>query len=127
MNSRKQGDVGTGFAIAHFLSNGYTVSIPISDSQAYDLVVEKSGQFLKVQAKTCFKKRVQGNCSFYNVELRTVSNTRGKKLSIRKLTKDDCDLIFIVDGENKKYLIPFSNVEGMGQISLSSRQEFLVG
>ena len=127
MNSRKQGDVGTGYAIAYFLSNGYTVSIPISDSQSYDLVIEKDGRFQKVQAKTCFKKKIQGKCEFYNVELRTVSNTRGKKLNIRKLTQDDCDIIFVVDGDNKKYLIPFVEVAGFGQISLSSRQKFLVG
>lgn len=56
MNTRKQGDIGTSFAIAYFCSNGYTVSIPISDSQPYDLVIEKSGILQRVQVKTCFRK-----------------------------------------------------------------------
>lgn len=124
MNSRKQGDIGTGVAIAFFLSDEYTVAIPISDSQSYDLIIEKDSRCLRVQVKTCFKKNKHNT---YNVELRTVSNTRGKKLDIRHLSKDDCNLVFIVDGDNKKYLISSSVLDGRRQISTSMLQDFMVG
>jgi len=124
VNSRKQGDVGTGYAIAYFLKMEYTVAVPLSDSQPYDLIVEKDGKCLRVQVKTCFKKNKHNT---YNVELRTVSNTRGKKLDIKHLSKEDCDLVFIVDGDEKKYLIPSNILDGRNQISVSTIPQFLVG
>ena len=124
MNSRKQGDVGTGYAIAYFLTKEYTVAIPISDSQPYDLIVEKDSVCLKVQVKTGFKKNKHGT---YNIELRTVSNTRGKKLDIRHLSKKDCDLVFIVDGDRKQYVVLSSELDGRRQVSVSMIQKFMVG
>lgn len=123
MNSRKQGDVGTGYAITYFLTNGYTVSIPMSDSQTYDLVVEKGGKFKRVQCKTSFKKNKHG---IYQVELRTVSNTRGKQFEIRKPSKKNFDLLFVTDGDGKMYLIPSLEVDGSNCISLAIRQQSVV-
>ena len=43
-NTNKQkGNCGLGMAIAYFSTNGYTVSIPLNDTQDYDLIVEKNG------------------------------------------------------------------------------------
>ena len=123
MNSRKQGDVGTGYAIAYFLAKEYTVAIPISDSQGYDLLVEKDGVFNRVQVKTCFKKDKNGS---YKVELRTISNTRGRKLEIRKPSSKNFDVLFITDGDGKMYLIPASEVDGQGTISMTIRQNYIV-
>lgn len=122
MNSRKQGDLGTGFAIPYFLSHGYTVSIPISDSQSYDLIVEKDALCHRVQVKTSFKRKKRGYC----VELRTVSNTRGKKFEIRKLSKLDFDFLFVLDGDGKMYLMPSTEVDGEGYMNLTNNQKFVV-
>ena len=123
MNSRKQGDLGTGFAIPHFLSHGYTVCVPLSDSQPYDLIVEKDGTCYRVQVKTCFKKNKRGK---YCVELRTVSNTRGKKLEIRQLSKSDFDFLFVLDGDGKMYLFPSSDVDGLRCMTLSLYPVYLI-
>ena len=56
-NSKKQGDVGLGMSIGWFASQGYTVSLPLTDSQDYDLVVEIEGVLRKVQVKTSKYKR----------------------------------------------------------------------
>ena len=40
MNTKKFGNIGLGKAINYFLSCGYIVSLPINDSQSYDLIVE---------------------------------------------------------------------------------------
>ena len=41
--SRKQiGRIGLTMAINYFTINGYTVSLPINDTQWYDLIVEKT-------------------------------------------------------------------------------------
>ena len=39
-NSKAQGDIGLSQAIAYFAKEGYTVCIPLTDSQDYDLIVE---------------------------------------------------------------------------------------
>lgn len=49
INSKKQGDVGMCYAIAYYSRLGWTVSIPITDSQDYDLLVENTdNNILKV-------------------------------------------------------------------------------
>lgn len=50
--SRKQiGRIGLTMAINYFTINGYTVSLPINDTQWYDLIIEKNGIFETVQCK----------------------------------------------------------------------------
>lgn len=39
--NKEKGNAALGLAIAYFSSNGYTVSIPLNDTQDYDLIVEK--------------------------------------------------------------------------------------
>lgn len=46
--NREKGRAGMSLAIAYFGSNGYTVSIPLNDTQWYDLIVEKDNNFYTV-------------------------------------------------------------------------------
>ena len=39
--NKEKGNSGLGIAIAYYSTNGYIVSIPLNDTQNYDLVVEK--------------------------------------------------------------------------------------
>lgn len=50
-SNKEKGNSGLGMAIAYFSSNGYVVSIPLNDTQDYDLVIEKDGKLAKVQVK----------------------------------------------------------------------------
>ena len=44
--SRKQiGRIGLSMAINYFTIKGYTVSLPVNDTQWYDLIIEKDGIF----------------------------------------------------------------------------------
>lgn len=123
MNSRKQGDVGTSFAIAYFSSSGFTVNVPLSDSQSYDLIIEKDGTCQKVQVKTSFKPTKYDK---YRLELRTISNTRGKKLEIRKISAKDFDLLFAMDGLGRFFVVPSTRLDGFAGIALSKLNEFEV-
>ena len=38
---KERGNSGLGMVIAYFSTNGYVVSIPLNDTQDYDLVIEK--------------------------------------------------------------------------------------
>ena len=52
------GNSSLGMAIAYFTNHNYTVSIPLNDTQDYDLIVEKNGILSKIQVKgTSFKTK----------------------------------------------------------------------
>ena len=50
-NSKKQGDIGMCYAMAYYSKLGWTISIPITDSQDYDLIVDTGVNLLKVKLK----------------------------------------------------------------------------
>ena len=41
--NKEKGRTSLGIATVYFSMNGYTVSIPLNDTQDYDLIVEKDG------------------------------------------------------------------------------------
>ena len=41
-SNKQKGNAGLGIAVAYYSSNGYTVSIPLNDTQDYDLIVDKN-------------------------------------------------------------------------------------
>lgn len=45
MDRKITGRIGLSMAINYFTIKGYTVSLPINDTQWYDLIVEKDGKF----------------------------------------------------------------------------------
>lgn len=108
-NSRHQGDAGMGIAIAWFACNGYTVCVPLTDSQRYDLVVgdnADSPQILqRVQVKSATKRNRNG--PGFEVDLRTHGGNRSQPADkIKLLSIDDADLLFVVSHDGERYLIP---------------------
>ena len=103
-NTKKQGDVGLGGCISHFCNLGYTVSIPLTDSQDYDLVVEFPELGLqKIQVKTTNSKSSGGK---YIVGLR-ITGGNSKSNFVNKLnTEIFYDQLFILTSVGDKYLIP---------------------
>ena len=101
--TKDQGNIGVANAIAYFLGKCQTVSIPINDSQDYDLVVDIDNVLHKVQVKTSSNLSVAGN---YVVELRTKGGTKGITTSC--LSDGNSTLLFVLCGNGSKYLIPKS-------------------
>lgn len=114
INSRKQGDTGMGYAIAYFSKLGWTVSIPITDSQDYDLVVDNGEKLLKVQVKTSKFKTEHG---IYQVSLRTCGGNRSGQ-TIKKFDRNSSDLLFILLDNGDMYLIPRTSIRGASSINL---------
>ena len=54
-NRKQTGRIGLTMAINYFTLQGYTISLPINDTQWYDLVVEKDDNFLTVQCKATMR------------------------------------------------------------------------
>lgn len=72
MNTKQLGNIGLGQAIAYYSIKGYCISIPLNDSQDYDLIVDIEGYLHKVQVKFTSSKAPSGN---YVVGLRSISGS----------------------------------------------------
>jgi hypothetical protein len=51
-SSMQKGNLGLAEAIAFCARKGYTVCIPLTDTQKFDLVAEIGGKLVKIQAKS---------------------------------------------------------------------------
>ena len=123
INSKQRGDAGLGIAIGYFASKGFTVLLPLTDSQDYDLVIDTDNGLKKVQVKTTIHK--SGN--YFRVELRTKGGNKSGDGIIKTIDKNSVDFVFIVTECGTKYLIPTDILNGMTNISLGEQyKNFLV-
>jgi len=123
-NTKKRGDAGVGIAIAHYTVSGKTVSIPITDSQDYDLIVEFPDGLKKVQVKT-----VQGTVQTgkHRVSLR-IGGGNSKENYTSKFGPDVIyDILFVVCDNGDLYEIPKSEFKGhRNSITMESWSSFKV-
>lgn len=108
-NTKAQGNIGIAEAISFFVRKGMTVSIPINDSQEYDLVVDIEGLLSKIQVKTTKSKTYYG---IYKIELRNTGGSSGK-VNSRVCDSVNIDYIFCLTEEGTRYLIPFIDIENI--------------
>ena len=113
--NKDKGNSGLGMAIAFFTTNGYTVSIPLNDTQDYDLIVEKDGIFQSVQVKATGCKT---KYDIYQVPLKSCGGTKGTTYKTLKDTK--VDLLFILTSNSKCYLIPIEEINNKTTLNLSN-------
>lgn len=122
-NSKKQGDLGLGLAIAYFVKLGYTVCLPLTDSQPYDLIVELSGKLQRVQVKTTGCKLKH---KWYQVNLRTMGGNQ-RKYWAKKFDNSQVELLFIITEAGSSYLIPTDECQATTSIVLyDSYNKYLV-
>ena len=124
INSKKQGDVGMCYAIAYYSRLGWTVFIPITDSQDYDLLVENTdNNILKVQVKT---SRYLTEGGTYQVSLKTCGGNKSGQ-TIKKMDKNYIDLVFVLVDDGSCYSIPTEKIESSGSMNLGDKySEFKV-
>ena len=117
--SRKdKGRAGLSMAIAYFGSNGYTVSLPLNDTQDYDLVIEKDGKFQSVQCKFG-GARCNNNKDAYSCGLRTI----GAKGTFHGNVRDSgVDLLFCLRPDGIMYVIPNVVLPNANAIRLTTRK-----
>ena len=76
---------------------GYDVSIPLTESAAYDLVVDVGHELVRVQCKFASNHRRQ-------VDLRMIHSNSGGYV-VKRTTKGSYDWLYVLDGANDEYLI----------------------
>lgn len=117
-SNKDKGNFGLGVAIAYFTTNGYTVSIPLNDTQDYDLVVEKDNLFQTVQVKATGCKTKYGS---YQVALKSCGGTKG--VTYKTVIETEIDLLFIVTTDLSIYLMPKEKINNRSTINLCKEYE----
>ncbi|MBS5857401.1 MAG: hypothetical protein KIC60_02735 [Clostridium sp.] len=117
INTNKQkGNSGLGIAIAYFSLNEYTVSIPLNDTQDYDIIVEKNNIIKTVQVK--FTSCKTKNNSF-QVALQSCGGTKGKRY--KTFIDTNVDYLFISNENLELYLIPKEFIFNKTTLNLCSK------
>ena len=111
-----QGNFGLGRAIAYYTSKGYSVSLPLNDTQKYDLIVDINGSLKRVSVKTTQYKRR----NYYSVHLKNCGGASGKNI-IRNFDNSTCDLVFIVTVSDELYEIPSNEILVKTELALTSK------
>jgi len=113
-----QGTLGVGVAIGYYSSIGYIVSIPLSDNQKYDLLVDENTDdtIKKTQVKTTrYKKK-----GLYQVQLKTVCPKKTSKNRITPFDNTKVDYVFVVCEDGTLYNIPSKKIKAKTTLSLNS-------
>ena len=113
INSNRRGNIGMGYAIAKLTELGYNISVPITDSQDYDLIADLEGVLLKVQVKTTSYKDKKSK--YYMVALRTKTYNK-----LKSFTDSDCDLLFVLTESGQMYLIPKNEIKVRNGLTLTT-------
>lgn len=102
INRKDIGRIGLSMAINYFTCHGYTVSIPLNDTQWYDLIIEKDGLFQTVQCKAT--QTEDGVIS-----LRSMGGTKGKVYD-NVTNHPELDYLFCVNKDLLMWNIPMKDI-----------------
>ena len=108
INRKSIGRIGLSMAINYFTIKGYTVSIPMNDTQWYDMVIEKDGIFQTVQCKAT---------SGDTIDFRSTGGTKGSTYD-NLLNHSELDYLFCVNGNFEMWLIPIKDITTTKQVTL---------
>lgn len=111
--NKEKGNAGLAMGIAYFGANGYTVSIPLNDTQDYDFIIEKEGIFKTVQCKSTGYVTSSGT---YKLTLSSSGGTNGKKY--KTVIETGVDLLFALRGDGVMYVIPVKDIKNIKSINL---------
>ena len=106
--NKDKGRAGMSMGIAYFGANGYTVNIPLNDTQWYDFIVEKDGKMQTVQCKATGSK---DNA----ISLRSCGGTKGGTYDT--VINHPVDLLFCLDKDLNMYVIPVDILREAGRTS----------
>ena len=112
--NKEKGRAGLSMAIAYYGSNGYTVNLPINDTQWYDLVIEKDGVFQTVQCKATGSKDGA-------IDMRSTGGTDGGVYD--HALNYPIDIIFCLNQNGTMYSIPVKDIrESKGKNRFTLRE-----
>ena len=105
--NKEKGRAGMALGIAYFGANGYTVNVPLNDTQWYDFVIEKDGIFQTVQCKATGSKD-------NGIVLKSCGGTNGSVYDT--VLNHPLDLLFCLDKEQHIFVIPMKDICEAGNV-----------
>lgn len=106
INRKQIGRIGLSMAINYFTCQGYTVSLPMNDTQWYDLIIEKDGIFETVQCKAT-------QTELGEISLRNTGGTKGTVYD-NIINHNELDYLFCVNKELNMWCIPVKDIIEFG-------------
>ena len=110
--TQRKGDIATTRAIASFTAAGWDVSIPVTESAAYDLVVDIGTKLVRVQCKFS---------STAEVGLRRIHSNSGGYV-VKPIAEDAYDWLYVLRPDGSEFLIKECHA---GRRSITPRPEHL--
>ena len=114
--NKEKGNSALGIAIAYFITNGYVVSIPLNDTQDYDLVVERENRYYGIQVKATSCKT---KYDVYQVALKSCGGTKGT--TYKTVVDTNIDYLFIVTDRLDMYMIPKEVITNRSTLNLCDK------
>lgn len=111
MNTNSKGNIALGKAISYFTENEYIVSLPLNDSQCYDLIIEKNGVLQTVQVKYTSEQKDNGNfiCRL---------QTKNQNKTYYSLIDTFCEFLYCFCSNGDQYLIPIKEIKNSNSLTL---------
>ena len=120
--NKQKGNAGLAAAIGYYGLLGYTISIPLNDTQDYDLIVDNGKRLLKVQVKATGQR---SECGYSIVTLCSTGGTKGTVY--KTIIETDIDILFVFTELQEMYEIPFEDISATKSINLGpERQKYRV-
>lgn len=114
--NKERGNCGLGIAIGYFSTHGYIVSVPLNDTQDYDLIIDKNSKMKRVQVKYTTCRTKYGN---YQVALKSCGGTKGK--TYKTVVDTNVDYLFVATDNVDMYLIPIENIKNRSTLNLCDK------
>jgi bifunctional DNA-binding transcriptional regulator/antitoxin component of YhaV-PrlF toxin-antitoxin module len=114
LKPRQQGDLGEAAAIAWLMKAGAGVSVPLFHSPDYDLIAEIEARLLRVQVKTCRRRRG----GRYQIQLSTSGGNQSWNRVTKLFDSWRCDALFVLVADGRRWFIPSRAVDGRRGILL---------
>lgn len=93
--TQRKGDRATAQAIATFTARGFDVSIPLTESAAYDLVVDDGTSVVRVQCKYISGRQV---------DLRRIHSNAGGYV-VKRSAAAAYDWLYVLNAAGQEYLV----------------------
>lgn len=96
-HTQKKGDIAVAQAIATFTRLGHDVALPITESAAYDLILDCDEGLKRVQVRFTSSSRGQ-------VDLRRI-HSNGSGYVVKKTKPDAYDWLFVLNDRGEQFLL----------------------
>ena len=111
-NTNKKGTLGLGRCISYFTDIGFIVSLPLNDSQKYDLIVDDGNKLHRVQVKTTSRKNKLK--TYFAVKLEVCSHNFNEPFD-----KNAVDILFVLCEDETRYCIPSQIINSKTSLTLT--------